>query len=412
MHMGDIVNFIKYPNLSLLLWDYQDKILGAGEAFSVLDSRLGKYLNENSLNSDEVALVESLADEYGGGICGPVVIAGCDRGLLPSEIIDIIKCHIDTDFICNNGFFLVGTALSALRHGETRPFMDIEFVCSEWIPISAAKLRVEELTDLPHVREIRVDINSVTIWVNFFGRPCKIVFLNETLLGLSPPVDCFGIPALDDIDLMALKLVSCSHSHFLRCDKAGELADALKIFIDDPSVLRPAWMKVFSAYGSLVHERILNILNSSNLNVLFKECCISEEKAAELIKAVPYFREGLLCSFRAYDRNDGSMRTAVNKEQFAKFVDKYVYWWGGYRPDPDVDDALRFMLAKQPRYVEDMAREQFGFTDDDFIRALKDTRPGLFWGVGIEQKWENINKRLGIDPPLPFPKNSIMDWEL
>ena len=58
-----------------------------------------------------------------------------------------------------------------------------------------------------------------------------------------------------------------------------------------------------------------------------------------------------------------------------------------------------------------MAREQFGFTDEDFIRALKDTRPGLFWGVGIEQKWENINKRLGIDPPLPFPKNSIKDWE-
>ncbi|NCB94569.1 MAG: hypothetical protein EOM40_18760, partial [Clostridia bacterium] len=80
--MGDIVNFIKYPNLSLLLWNYQDKILGAGEAFSVLDSRLGKYLNENSLNADEMALVESLADEYGGGICGPVVIGGCDRGLL------------------------------------------------------------------------------------------------------------------------------------------------------------------------------------------------------------------------------------------------------------------------------------------------------------------------------------------
>ncbi|NCD09555.1 MAG: hypothetical protein EOL98_09025 [Negativicutes bacterium] len=410
--MGDIVNFIKYPNLSLLLWNYQDKILGAGEAFSVLDSRLGKYLNENSLNADEMALVESLADEYGGGICGPVVIGGCDRGLLVSEIIEIIKCHIDTDFICNNGFFLGGTALSALRHGETRPFMDIEFVCTGWIPLSAVKLRAAELADLLHLRGIRVDINSVTIWVNFCGRPCKIVFLNETLLGLSPPVDCFGLSSLNDIDLLALKLVSCSHSHFFRCDKAGELADVLKIFIDDPSVLRPAWIKVVSAYGMFIYERILDILNSSNLNVLFKECCISEEKAAELVKAIPYFREGLLCSFSVCERNGGSISTAVNNERFAKFVHDNVYWWGGYRPDPDVDAALRFILAKQPRYVEDMAREQFGFTDEDFIRALKDTRPGLFWGVGIEQKWENINKRLGIDPPLPFPKNSIKDWEL
>ena len=410
--MNEIVDFGKYPNLSLLLWDRSVKILEADDAFSVLDSRLGKYLNENSLNADEVALVESLADEYGGGICGPFVIGGCDRGLLPSEIIDIIKCHIDTDYICNNGFLLGGTALSALRHGETRPFMDIEFVCSGWIPLSRVKLRADELTDLPLLREIRVDINSVTICVNFLGRPCKIVFLNETLLGLSPSVYCFGIPALNDIDLMALKLVSCSHSHFFMYDKAGELADVLKIFIDDPSVLRPSWIKVVSAYGMFIHERILDILNSSNLNVLFKECCISEEKAAELVKAIPYFREGLLCSFSACERNGGSISTAVNNERFAKFVHDNVYWWGGYRPDPDVDAALRFILAKQPRYVEDMAREQFGFTDEDFIRALKDTRPGLFWGVGIEQKWENINKRLGIDPPLPFPKNSIKDWEL
>ena len=64
--MNEIVDFGKYPNLSLLLWDRSVKILEADDAFSVLDSRLGKYLNENSLNADEVALVESLADEYGG----------------------------------------------------------------------------------------------------------------------------------------------------------------------------------------------------------------------------------------------------------------------------------------------------------------------------------------------------------
>ena len=72
----------------------------------------------------------------------------------------------------------------------------------------------------------------------------------------------------------------------------------------------------------------------------------------------------------------------IDKEKFAKFVNKYVYWWGGCRPDHDVDAALRFMLAKCPRFVENMAREQFGFTNDDFIRTLKGTPPGLFWGSG------------------------------
>lgn len=292
--MREKVDFGKYQNLSLLLWDHPDKILGAGDAFSVLDSRLGKYLMADSLSSEETALIESLAAEYGGGICGPVAIGGNDRGLLPSEIVGIIKCHIDKKFIRDNGFSLGGTALSAIRHGTARKFRDIEFVCSGWIPLSTVKLRAAELTDLPLVREIRVDKNSVTIWVNFLGRRREIVFLNETLLGLSPPADCFGIPSLDDIDLMAAKLASCAHSHFYIRDKAGEIADLLSIFIDDPSVLKPAWMKAFSAYGIIIHERILDILNSGNLNVLFKDSGISEEKAATLLEAIPHFLEDLL----------------------------------------------------------------------------------------------------------------------
>ncbi|MGD9665977.1 MAG: hypothetical protein AB7U31_00815 [Synergistaceae bacterium] len=399
--MCDIVDFSMYPNLSLLLWDRAVKILEAYDAFSVLDGRLEKYLTADSLNAGEKSVIESLANEFGGGICGPVTVCGADRGLLSSEIIEIIKCHIDNSFIRDNRFFLGGTALSSMRHGTVRKFSDIEFVCSELTALSAAKLRAEELTDLPLIRKIRVDKHDVSLWVRPFDRTIKIVFLMENLLALSPPADCFGIPALNDIDLMALKLVSCSHSHFFRCDKAGELADVLKIFIDDPSVLRPAWIKAVSAYGMFIHERVLDILTADNLCALFKDCCISEGKASVLLEAVPYFSEGLLCS----------LRTAVNKEKFAKFVYENVYWWGGYRPDPDVDAVLRFILAKRPRSVEDMAREQFGFTDEDFIRALKDTRPGLFWGVGIEQKWENINKRFGIDPPLSFPKNSIKDWE-
>lgn len=101
----------------------------------------------------------------------------------------------------------------------------------------------------------------------------------------------------------------------------------------------------------------------------------------------------------------------ADKERFKKFVKENVYWWGEERPDPDVDAVLRFILAKCPRSVEDMARAQFGFTDADFIHALRNTPTGLFCGVGIEEKWDGINGRLGIDPPLTFPKNSPEDWE-
>lgn len=96
----------------------------------------------------------------------------------------------------------------------------------------------------------------------------------------------------------------------------------------------------------------------------------------------------------------------INKDEFQEFIRKYVYWWGENRSDFNTRAVLSFILAQRPPYVEQIARDRFGFTDNDFIEALKDIQPGIFWGVGAEEHWNNVNKRLGINPPLPFPTNS------
>lgn len=291
--MFEKVDFSKYPNLSLLLWDCRDKILEADEAFSVLDSRLQKYLTENSLNADERTLIKNLANEYGSGICGPVIIGDSNYGFLPSDVLAIIKCHVDSDMIMDKGFLLGGTALCAIRHGETRPFIDIEFLSSGKTSLSKVKSCVAELTDLRFIRQPRLDKDSVTLWVDFRGHQCKLVFLQETILDLSQPVDCFGMQSLNDVDLMAIKLMRCADSHFFICDKASELADILTIYRAEPSVLKTAWIKAVSAYGTSLHERVLDMLTADNLSALFKDCGISEEKAAALLKTIPAFMEDL-----------------------------------------------------------------------------------------------------------------------
>ena len=291
--MCEKVDFSKYPNLSLLLWDCRDKILEAAEAFYVLDSRLEKYLTEDSLNAGEKALIKSLANEYGSGICGPVIIGDSNYGFLPSEVIDIIKCHVDSNMIMDNDFFLGGTALPAIRYGKTRPFIDIEFLSSGKTSLSTVKSSVAEITDLRFIRQPRLDKNSVTLWVDFRGYPCKLVFLQETILDLSQPVDCFGMQSLNDVDLMAIKIMRCADSHFFIRDKAGELADVLTIYRADPSVLKTAWINAVSAYGTSLHERVLDMLTADNLSTLFKDCGIREEKAAALLKTIPAFMEDL-----------------------------------------------------------------------------------------------------------------------
>lgn len=95
----------------------------------------------------------------------------------------------------------------------------------------------------------------------------------------------------------------------------------------------------------------------------------------------------------------------IEIDKFREFAQKHVYWWGKERPNIDVLATLSFILAQCPPYVEKMAREQFGFTDQDFAEALKVTPPGSYWGVAPEEHWRRNNLRLGINPPLPFPDN-------
>ena len=96
----------------------------------------------------------------------------------------------------------------------------------------------------------------------------------------------------------------------------------------------------------------------------------------------------------------------IDIDKFREFAQKHVYWWGKERPNIDILATLSFILAQCPPYVEKMAREQFGFTDQDFAEALKITPSGSYWGVAPEEHWRRNNLRLGIDLPLPFPNSS------
>ncbi len=50
------------------------------------------------------------------------------------------------------------------------------------------------------------------------------------------------------------------------------------------------------------------------------------------------------------------------------------------------------------------AKKYYGYTDEDFRQALYNAEPGI---IMYEHIWELWNKRLNIDPPLPFPKKKF-----
>lgn len=100
---------------------------------------------------------------------------------------------------------------------------------------------------------------------------------------------------------------------------------------------------------------------------------------------------------------------AIDQETLNVFAQKNVYWWVNEKNivnlGADLDTMLVFILAKHTKYVEDLAREELGVTDEDFRRALQKAAPGVFMWKG---HWEEVNKRFGFEPSLPFPE---LDWK-
>ena len=64
----DSFDFTLYPNLLLLLWDREHKVLEAAEAFDVIDERLAKYIRPEWLTDEEKKVIQALADRFAAGI--------------------------------------------------------------------------------------------------------------------------------------------------------------------------------------------------------------------------------------------------------------------------------------------------------------------------------------------------------
>ncbi len=55
-----------YPSLSLLMWDLHTDTLDGEEALKIYETNW-RYLNPHEVSAEEMAFIQTLADQYGGG---------------------------------------------------------------------------------------------------------------------------------------------------------------------------------------------------------------------------------------------------------------------------------------------------------------------------------------------------------
>lgn len=294
--MEETVDFRKYPNLVLLLWDTQEKEMGAFDAFTLLDCRFSKYIRNDWLNDDERELLQRLAAKFGGGV--PISRQEWSNSASPKEIIEIITEHIDRGFLETGRFRLSGGALSSFRHGGYSRATDIVFLSPEIGPFNSTKSRAHASTDLKMKREPYIDKDTVMVWAMYGDTPVRVDLMCEQRFNFGTPEEFYGVNALNDTDLMTCKLLSYSDRNLGTKDTeaAQDIADILAIYKDCPDTLAPACATALEAYGGWFVSAMKR-LTSADSEATAKETLISggllDSSLEELMQIAPSFREAI-----------------------------------------------------------------------------------------------------------------------
>ena len=87
--------------------------------------------------------------------------------------------------------------------------------------------------------------------------------------------------------------------------------------------------------------------------------------------------------------------------ELKELAGRYVWYMSPDQALEDMDFFLVHIMGRTPEKVTDHLKEKFKITNDDLIKALHNARPGIFM---YEDYWNKWNDKLGLDPPLPFPR--------
>lgn len=93
--------------------------------------------------------------------------------------------------------------------------------------------------------------------------------------------------------------------------------------------------------------------------------------------------------------------TKTLEEKYRDYARMVVWYPCAEREVRDKDQFLVFLLAHAGDKTLKQAIMDLEIRKEDFRRALKKARPGIFI---YESDWKRVNKMVGLHPPLPFPR--------
>ncbi len=170
---------------------------------------------------------------------------------------------LDAQILEDNACLFGGGTAIALRYGEYRESLDIDFLVSEVAGYRALRQRVvaggvralaRPKASLTQAREVRADQYGVRTLLAVRGAEVKLEIVLEGRISLAPPEDRIcGVATLTALDMAASKLLALSDRWADDSVHSRDLIDLAMMNVDKDT-LRRAIDKAAGAYGASIER--------------------------------------------------------------------------------------------------------------------------------------------------------------
>ena len=205
---------------------------------------------------------------------------------------------LNGDTLRQHGCLFGGGTCIALRHGEYRESVDIDFLVSDAAgyrelrqlftgPDGLAAITHAHAQPLEALREIRADQYGIRTQVQMDGQPIKLEIVREARIALEPPVaddTVCGVSTLTRLDLAASKLLANSDRQADDGVFSRDVIDLAMMGLPLPA-LRAALAKAAEAYGPSVARDLGKAIDRLQTRTGWLERCM-QAMAMQMPKAV------------------------------------------------------------------------------------------------------------------------------
>ena len=179
--------------------------------------------------------------------------------------IEVLLKSIDEQQLLRQSCLFGGGTAIALRRGEYRESVDVDFLCSSIDGYRALRQQVDHSQGtmdwlfrqpLPLARSPRVDQYGIRCAVDVGGLPIKLEIVFEARLVFDDPLPqdrVCGVWALTDVDLVASKLMANTDRWADDSVMSRDLID-LAMLTDDASIIQTGLTKAQRAYGTSIDK--------------------------------------------------------------------------------------------------------------------------------------------------------------